>query len=401
MTQNVGNQPTGPGQQPPYGLYPPPNPSLFDRANRFWLRVTEGMQLSQLWNQFRTDAKSSYRLYSKEVDSTRVTGVRPGQHFFHVATQFFWAIIEKLTPARRVLLLIALVLVFLPGGEWTFHTSSETIKIVAFDFHFYGGVLMFALLIAEVGDRVIMKRDLQIAKEIQTWLLPANPPLIPGLEVAFTTRPANTVAGDYYDVFARPATEPGRETFLIAIADVAGKSIPAAMLMATFQASLKTLSSTHSSLTVLVGRMNRYACSNSQNGRRFTTAFIAEYDPVSRRLIYVNAGHNDPILRRQAGVIERLGTGGLPLGIMEDAPYESGEVTLQAGDWLGIFTDGVIEAENSLQQEYSEQRFITMLHAGAMLTPEMLLKTILVDLDRFVGDAPQHDDITCMLLRAS
>jgi phosphoserine phosphatase RsbU/P len=400
MRQNIGNQPPGPGQQPPYGMYPPPKPRLSDRANSFWLRVTEGMQLNQLWTQFRTDAKSSYRLYSKEVDSTRVAGMGPSDHFFRVAQQFFWAIIEKLTPARRVLLLIALVLVVLPGGEWTFHTSSETVKIVVFDFHFYGGLLMFALLIAEVADRVVMKRDLQIAKEIQTWLLPANPPQIPGLEVAFTTRPANTVAGDYYDVFARPQTEPGGETFLIAIADVAGKSIPAAMLMATFQASLKTLSSTHSSLTTLVSRMNRYACSNSQNGRRFTTAFIAEYDPASRRLTYVNAGHNDPILRRQAGVIERLGTGGLPLGIMEDAPYQSGEVTLQIGDWLAIFTDGVIEAENSLQQEYSEQRFITMLHAGAMLTPQILLNTVMVDLDRFVGDAPQHDDITCMLLRA-
>jgi len=381
-------------------MHPPPKPRLSDRANSFWLRVTEGMQLSQLWNQFRTDAKSSYRLYSKEVDSSRVAGMGPSDHFFKVARQFFWAIIEKLTPVRRVLLLIAMALVVLPGGEWTFHTSSETVKIVAFDFHFYGGLLMFALLIAEVGDRVIMKRDLQIAKEIQTWLLPANPPQIPGLEVAFTTRPANTVAGDYYDVFARPNEGLGSETFLIAVADVAGKSIPAAMLMATFQASLKTLSSTHSSLTTLVSRMNRYACGNSQNGRRFTTAFIAEYDPASRRLIYVNAGHNDPILRRQAGVIERLGIGGLPLGIMEDAPYQSGDVTIQPGDWLAIFTDGVIEAENISQQEYSEQRFITMLHAGAMLTPAMLLNTVMVDLDRFVGDAPQHDDITCMLLRA-
>src|SRR5271170_8515010 len=225
---------------------------LTERANRFWLRVTEGMQLSQLWNQFRTDAKSSYRLYSKEVDSTRTAGVRPGQHFFHVASQFFWAIIEKLTPARRVLLLIALVLVFLPGGEWTFHTNSETVKVFALDFHFYGGLLMFALLILEVADRVVMKRDLQIAKEIQAWLLPATPPAIAGLEIAFATRPANTVAGDYYDVFARPGEGAAGRTFLIAIADVAGKSIPAAMLMATFQASLKTLSSTHGELTTLV-----------------------------------------------------------------------------------------------------------------------------------------------------
>jgi phosphoserine phosphatase RsbU/P len=373
---------------------------LSERINRFWLRVTEGMQLNQLWSQFRTDAHSSYRLYSKEVDSTRLEGVHRSQHFFGVASQFFWAIVEKLTPARRVLLIVALLLVVLPGGEWTWRTHSGTMEVFGLDFHFYGGLLMFALLILEVADRVVMKRDLQIAKEIQTWLLPATPPQIPGLEVAFTTRPANTVAGDYYDVFIRPREGLESETFLIAIADVAGKSVPAAMLMATFQASLKTLSSTHSSLTVLVSRMNRYACSNSQNGRRFTTAFIAEFDPASRRLTYVNAGHNDPILRRRSGIIERLGIGGLPLGIMEDGIYQSGEVTIEPGDWLATFTDGVIEAENRFQQEYGEQRFLTMLHAGAMLSPAMLLNTVMVDLDRFVGDAPQHDDITCMLLRA-
>src|SRR5277367_984063 len=317
MTQNIGNRPTGPGEQQPYGMYPPAKPRFSERANRFWLRVTEGMQLSQLWNQFRTDAQSSYRLYSKEVDSTRAAGVRPGQHFFSVASQFFWAIIEKLTPARRVLLLIALVLIIVPGGEWTWQTGNGTVKAFALDFHFYGGLLMFALLILEVADRVVMKRDLQIAKEIQSWLLPANPPAVPGLEIAFATRPANTVAGDYYDVFARPSLGLESTTFLIAIADVAGKSIPAAMLMATFQASLKTLSGTSGSLTELVSRMNHYACSNSQRGRRFTTAFIAEFDPASRRLTYVNAGHNNPILRRQSGSIERLEAGGVPLGIIE------------------------------------------------------------------------------------
>ena len=371
-----------------------------DRVDQFWQRVTEGMQLSQLWSQFRKDAHSSYRLYSQEIDSTRAVGVTHSSHFFSMASQFFWAIVEKLTPARRVLLLVALVLVVIPGGEWTWTTRSGDIKVFGLDFHFYGGILMFALLILEVADRVVMKRDLQIAKEIQTWLLPSEPPQVPGLEIAFATRPANTVAGDYYDVFARPCLGSGSTTFLIAIADVAGKSVPAAMLMATFQASLKTLSGTPSSLTELVSRMNRYACSNSQRGRRFTTAFIAEFDPASRRLIYVNAGHNNPILRRQAGVMERLETGGVPLGIMEDASYQSGEVTMNPGDWLVAFTDGVVEAENSRQEEYGEVRLIAMLHSGVMLTPSTLLNSILTDLDRFVGSAPQHDDVTCMLLRA-
>jgi len=370
-----------------------------ERVVRFWMRVTEGIELSQLWSQFRTDAHSSYRLYSQEVDATRPAGEPNGRHFLNVASQYFWAILEKITPARRVLLLLALMLVIVPGGEWTWRMSSGEAKVFALDFHFYGGLLMFALLILEVGDRVVMKRDLQIAKEIQAWLLPANPPQVSGLEIAFHTRPANTVAGDYYDVFARSSPDSGSATFLIAIADVAGKSVPAAMLMATLQASFKTLSSTPGSLTELVSQMNRYACGNSQNGRRFTTAFIAEFDPASRRLTYINAGHNNPILRRKSGYIERLELGGVPLGIMEAAQYQSGEVMLETGDWLVTFTDGVVEAENNQQQEYGEERFIAMLHAGVLLTPAALLNAIMADLDRFVGDAQQHDDVTCMLFR--
>lgn len=368
------------------------------RAKQFWRRVTEGMELNQLWSQFRKDAHSSYRLYSQEVDPTRIAGASRSHHFWGIARQFFWAIVEKLTPARRVLLLIALALVIVPGGEWTVTTRSHEVKIFALDFHFYGGLLMFVLLILEVADRVVMKRDLQIAKEIQAWLLPSQPPAVPGMEIAFATRPANTVAGDYYDVFA--SAEPGSNTFLVAVADVAGKSVPAAMLMATFQASLKTLSSTHGPLTELVSRMNRYACSNSQRGRRFTTAFIAEYEPASRRLTYVNAGHNNPILRRRSGAIDRLDAGGVPLGVLEDATYESGERVLEPGDWLAIFTDGVIEAENTQQQEYGEARLIAMLQSGAVTTPEVLLNSILTDLDRFAGNAPQHDDVTCVLMRA-
>jgi sigma-B regulation protein RsbU (phosphoserine phosphatase) len=105
------------------------------------------------------------------------------------------------------------------------------------------------------------------------------------------------------------------------------------------------------------------------------------------------------MLLRQSGIIERLQAGGVPLGIMEDAPYDSGMVTLQPGDWLAIFTDGVVEAENNAQQEYGEQRLIAMLHSGVTLTPAALLNSIMVDLDRFAGNAPQHDDVTCMLLK--
>ena len=123
-----------------------------------------------------------------------------------------------------------------------------------FDGHFWGAALLLLVLVLEVSDRVVMKRDLQIAKEIQTWLLPSHPPSVPGLEIAFATRPANTVAGDYYDVFPRDGGDGHPQTWLIAVADVAGKSIPAALLMATVQASLKTLARTPMSVSELVGK---------------------------------------------------------------------------------------------------------------------------------------------------
>lgn len=373
---------------------------VMTRLEAFWLRVTDGMKVDQLWKQFQADARASYRLYSKDVDATATEGVPKWKHFVNMVVQFFWAIMEKLSPARRLLLLIALVFVIIPGGEWTWRTGSGEVKAFALDFHFYGGVLMFALLILEVGDRVVMKRDLQIAKEIQNWLLPASPPSIAGLEIAFATRPANTVAGDYYDAFARVCGDGLPPTFLIAVADVAGKSIPAALLMATVQASLKTLAPTPMSISELVGKMNGYARTNSQDGRRFTTAFLGEYDPATRTLNYVNAGHNAPILRRASGAIERLEVGGIPLGILENAPYASSAITLAPGDWLVIFSDGVIEAENMRSAEYGEDRLLYSIHAGVAQSPAVMLQRIMGDIDNFVGNAPQHDDVTCMLLKS-
>ena len=133
---------------------------------------------------------------------------------------------------------------------------------------------------------------------------------------------------------------------------------------------------------------------------RFTTAFLAEYDPIRRTVDYINAGHNNPILRRASGQIERLDVGGLPFGIMAEAQYQSATVTLSPGDWLIIFTDGLVEAENSLQQDYGEARLLTALDAGKSLEPSEMLKRLMAEVDLFVGNTPQHDDVTCMLLKS-
>jgi phosphoserine phosphatase RsbU/P len=246
---------------------------------------------------------------------------------------------------------------------------------------------------------VVMKRDLEIAKDIQTWLLLGTPLQIPGYGIAYATRPANTVAGDYYDVILRPGATLPEDRVLFVVADVAGKSIPAAMLMATFQASLRTLSNSHEPLAQVVADLNRYACSNSQGGARFTTAFLAELDPATGELTYVNAGHNVPILRRKSGVIERPEVGGIPVGILDGAPYQVGTTRLDPGDVLVVFTDGVVEAFNAAGEEYDEPRLIRVVDRFSGSPPGDLVRGLLSELDTFVGNTPQHDDMTCLLLK--
>jgi sigma-B regulation protein RsbU (phosphoserine phosphatase) len=383
---------------------PPPastqRPPLGVRLHQFWRRVTEGMELTQLWSQFETEACASYRLYSKDVAARTPEGLTKRGHRLHIVKEFFWAVLEKLSPARRVLLLAAMIMLVFPSGGFSYRGGDHEMHVIEFDFHLWGGLLMFMLLMLEIADRVVMKRDLQIAREIQTWLLPGAPPQIPGMAVAYATRPANTVAGDYYDVFPRPGKTNEENRVVFAVADVAGKSIPAAMLMATFQASLKTLSTAQVALPELVANMNKYACSNSQGGLRFTTAFLAEYDAARRIFTYINAGHNSPLLRRSTGLIERLDVGGLPLGIQPEARYESASVALAPGDWLIIFTDGLVEAENAHQDEYGETRLLGAIAAGAASTPTEMLNRLMAELDLFVGNTPQHDDVTCLLVKA-
>ena len=182
------------------------------------------------------------------------------------------------------------------------------------------------------------------------------------------------------------------------MADVAGKSVPAALLMATLQASLRTLAA------LPVHCWNWWDASNNMPAHRTwaggdsPTAFLAEPEPATGRLTYVNEGHNWPVLRHVSGAIERLETGGLSLGITPGARYECGHSTLTANDLLLIFTDGLVEAENDREDEYGEPRMLGIL-SGAGGSAGEVLKQLMSSVDAFVGLARQHDDITCLVLR--
>lgn len=366
------------------------------RLSGFWQRISEGRRLDELWSQFTADARSSYGFYMKDAAAEDMVNRRGRPRFWRIAKTLFWSLVMKLTPARRVLLIFAFVLLVFSGFHFEFNNDVKG----DFNFTFITVMLLLLLLALELADKVTMKRDLEIAREIQTWLVPSKPPAVVGADIAFASRPQNSVAGDYYDAFYPTASAEENGKLMLVIADVAGKSIPAALLMATLQASLRTIAGEGPPLAELVVRLNRYASAHSLDGRRFTTAVLAEYEPATRQLVYVNAGHNPPILRRAGGEIEKLEVGGLPLGIDGAAVYDTAAMELKSGDALILYTDGVVEAFDEKGQEFGNNRWIEAIRAlpdwGASESLQFLMKRV----DDFVGLTRQSDDITCLVFRA-
>ncbi|HKO05381.1 MAG TPA: PP2C family protein-serine/threonine phosphatase [Candidatus Acidoferrales bacterium] len=364
----------------------------------FWQRVTEGIEISDLWAQFRAEARSSYGLYSREVDWEEVDKGRRWTRPFRAAWALFLAMLMKLSPTRRVLLLLAIVLMSTHVQERPGQTSTIFVELPNL-----GVVLLFLLLALELADRVTMKRDLEIAREIQRWLVPETPPEIPGYDIAFLSRAANTVAGDYYDTIPRGAARNAAAKdakILLVVADVAGKSVPAAILMATFQASLRAVEATGTTLGELVQSLNFYVCENSRSGLRFITAFFAELETATGGIRYTSAGHHPALLRRAAGAVQDLAEGGLPLGIELDERFPEGQTSLRPGDILFIYTDGLVEAVNAQGEEFGKSRLSAVLSPcdGTHTAAEVLAQITRV-VDGFVGAARQHDDITCMVVR--
>lgn len=358
------------------------------RSQDGWRRISAGMEIEDLWSQFKAEAEASARPFRQDVDQ-RKDQQKSWKQPFKIFAAICSSILKKLSPPRRILLLLTVILAALSlvGFEFLIFTREVELLLA-----FFG---LLVLLVMVLGDHISMQRDIEIAREIQRWLVPRVPPDVAGVDMAFATRPAKTVAGDYYDAFRRAVDGP----LLVAVADVAGKSVPAAMLMATFQASLRALAGSRGTLSDLVVGLNRQACSNNMNGRRFTTAFLAELDPITGGLNYLCAGHNPPMLRHQDGTVERLKSESIPLGIELNEKYETGRTVLGVGDILVIYTDGVTEARDEDGKEFGEDRLLALVAQPPEERAALTLAAVMRKLDEFVGGAPQHDDITCLVVR--
>jgi sigma-B regulation protein RsbU (phosphoserine phosphatase) len=256
-----------------------------------------------------------------------------------------------------------------------------------------------AAVAAEVAARAKRTRDIEIARDVQQRLFPQDYPPMPGLDYAGACRAALGVGGDYYDFIMLSGTQLG-----IAIGDVSGKGIPAALLMASLRAYLRgAQTSRHQAdLTEVIRNLNKLVYEDS-DANRYATFFYGELDTTSRTFTYVNAGHNPPMVFRQTdgvGEVLRLDTGGPVIGLMDACVYRQACVTLAAGDVLVAYTDGISEAMNAADEEWGEERLMAAVRPHRSVTANMLIDRLMASADGFVAGAPQHDDMTLLVVRA-
>ena len=251
-----------------------------------------------------------------------------------------------------------------------------------------------SFLIEEQIEKKRLEEEMRIARRIQERLLPQQTPDIGHYEVAALARPSRLVGGDYYDV-----VRVQDERLLLAIADVTGKGMPAALLMANLQASLHVVLPMEMTIEQAVGHINRVICQNTDTDR-FITFFLAILHLDSGEMEYVNAGHNPPMVLRQNGSIELLEKGGLLLGVLDQIGYEQGKVKLDPGDIAVLFTDGVTEAMGADGEEYHEDRLEPVLNRAQTQSAADIVDMVHKDIAEFTGNVEElSDDLTMLIVK--
>lgn len=247
---------------------------------------------------------------------------------------------------------------------------------------------------SEVAERIKRTRELETARDVQQRLLPQECAAVGGLDYSGSSRPALGVGGDYYD-FLRLSDA----TLGIAIGDVSGKGMPAALLMATIRGYLHSQTLHPSTdLAVMMTALNRLVYESSAPNR-YATFFYGQYDAGTRQLRYVNAGHHPPLIVRDGQIVASLETGGPAIGLMDTSRYTVGVIDLEPGDLLVAFTDGIPEALNGHEEEFGEARLQELLRTVSALAAREVVSHLIGAADGFATGAPQYDDMTVVAVR--
>ncbi len=361
----------------------------FRNAERFVRSYTEGMRESELGRLFDRDAARAYDVLTREYGG----GEEPESafwRFLHRVRIFFLGISFKLSPPRRLLFAVCIVL-GLWGATDIDLDYTPSLRMAILSLASLAGLVL--LLVLELADRVVVRDELEVARELQRELLPRQAPTVPGYEFAFSYRTANTIGGDYYDFIS---LEDGR--VVLVMGDASGHGIAAGLLMAIANSALKLGFDTDPDPVAVASQVNRALCRTG--GRRaFMTLFCGVLEPLSGRIDFVCAGHPFPFLRRADGSIAELGTGSLPLGIRVELELERQRAVIDPGVTLLLYTDGVVETLNPAGESFGFERLRQGLAEGG--SSRTVHDRLVSELDCFRGDEPVYDDRSVVVVSRS
>jgi len=377
------------------------------RLRDFVNTYTRDLKAEDLQRLFTRDAREAYEFFARQIDERELQGLPWHRRAVVHLRLFFTAFTMKLSPARRIV--YAASLLFAAIGFFNLlRLGMSQVQVVNGNavsptFSMPDGllsvVLAFALVnllvLLEVADRLSLKNDLEIAREIQKAMLPPGRFRAPGADVVGFSRPANTVGGDFYEILPL-----GDGRLVVAVGDVAGKGSPAALLMALLLAMMRTLNDERLEPAELIARLNVQVCRQAP-GSRFITLFYALFDMNTGALTFVNAGHTPPLLLRNRGGIDRLHEGGVALGLFDQSSYTAGRTLMQPGDLLAVYSDGITEAENPQGRPFDERGLENVLIAERRNNIAAIGSAVAKAVEVYTADTRLADDLTLLLLRCS
>ncbi len=260
-----------------------------------------------------------------------------------------------------------------------------------------------ARLHREALEKERYERDMQLAAEIQRQILPKGVPVLPGYEIAGWNRPAREVGGDYYDLLplavgSFASSDDRSERLGVALGDVSGKGVPAALMVSTLHSAIRLLMGRVETGPRLVERLNKHILASSAPNK-FITLLVGELDPEVGAFRYVNAGHNPGLLLRMDGTLERLAAGGLPVGLLPGGSYRADRADLRPGDLLCLYSDGITECASLADEELGEARLVELLRSVADRPVGEIMEAVEEAVTAFAEGAPQGDDQTVVLIR--
>jgi hypothetical protein len=362
---------------------------------RYWEAVRElftrdvtGEGLREL---LQREAHDTFRFFTKEVPLDDLAGRPFYERWPQAVWRTFLAMAYRLNPWRRVVFAVAVPLLAFFWLKWGLQSAASGEQLWTIPpLLLLGATALFFLLALELRDKLSLKGDLEVARQIQFGLLPFEPFSQEGFDVRTTMRPANTVGGDYFDLL-----DIGPRHLAVVVGDVAGKGMPAALLMALLQGSLRTLLTAGFRGEGLLVKLNAHLCANIPRNR-LVTFFYGELDLATGELVYINGGHNPPYLLVPGQGARPLPATGPALGILEDARFGSERVRLAPGDRLFLYTDGITEAENPADDPYGDSRLVAYLTAHREDPGQALIDGLIKDVLGFCGVAHPRDDMTVL-----